>query len=444
MRTVAIVGRPNVGKSALFNRLAGRRISIVHDQPGVTRDRLGAVCKLGSAPFEIVDTGGIGWAADEEFHEATRTAAEAAIASADVILFVVDGLAGLAPLDRELAEKLRQSGRAVLLVVNKMDTAKHEAQAVEFAALGFDEMRIVSAAHGRGISELVAAAEAKLPPGEALPEGHEPPRLAVVGRPNVGKSSLVNALLGDSRTIVSEVAGTTRDAVEVLWKWNGVDYLLCDTAGLRHRRKHSTSVEVFSVMRTEEVIKRADVCVLVIDATEGVTAFDKKIAGLIQEAQKAAIIVLNKWDLLPGEGREEHIAAVRRQLFFLDYAPVVVLSAKLGTQVKRLHSTVQRVREQARQRCGTGELNRLLKRAMEQQAPPSKGSRSFKLLYATQAGSEQPRPFAPPTIVCFVNAAALMTDPYQTYLIRQIRAKIPYEGLPIRLRYRNREAKDRE
>jgi len=416
----------------------------VHDQPGVTRDRLGAVCKLGSAPFEIVDTGGIGWAVDEEFHEATRTAAEAAIASADVILFVVDGLEGLAPLDRELADELRQSGRPVVLVVNKMDTPKHEAAAGEFSRLGFPDVLAVSAAHGRGIQELVSAAEAKLPPGEELPEGHEPPRLAVVGRPNVGKSSLVNALLGDSRTIVSDVAGTTRDAVEVLWQWNETDYLLCDTAGLRHRRRHNTSVEVFSVMRTEEVIKRADVCLLVIDATEGVTAFDKKIAGLIQEAKKAAIVVLNKWDLLPGENREDHIARVRRELFFLDYAPVVVLSAKLGSQVKRLHGTVQRVREHARKRCSTGELNRLLKRAMEHLAPPSKGARSFKLLYATQAGSEQPRPFAPPTIVCFVNSAALMTDSYQTYLIRQIRAKIPYEGLPILLRYRNRAPKDRE
>lgn len=400
------------------------------------------MCKLGKLPFEIVDTGGIGWAADEEFYDATRLAAEAAIASADVILFVVDGLAGVSPLDRELSRELRKSGLPVLLVVNKLDTYQHDGQAAEFVSLGFENLLGVSAAHGRGIGDLVERIEAQLPPGEELPEGHEPPRLAVIGRPNVGKSSLVNAMLGKSRTIVSDIAGTTRDAVEVAWQWNGVDYLLCDTAGLRHRRKHNSSVEVFSVMRTEDVIKRADVCLLVIDATEGVTAYDKKVAGLMQDAQRACIIVLNKWDLIEEGDREHHVAEVRRGLFFLDYAPIVVISAKEGTQIKRLHNMVQNVREQARQRCGTGELNRLLKVAMEQQSPPSKGSKSFKLLYATQTGNDQPRPFAPPVIVCFVNSAALITDSYKVYLTRQIRKKHSYEGLPILLRFRNRAPKD--
>ena len=449
MRSVAIVGRPNVGKSALFNRLAGRMISIVHDQPGVTRDRIVAVCKLGKAPFEIVDTGGIGAEPDPEFAEPTREAAEIAIESADVILFVTDAIDGITPLDSELASLIRGSGHPVILVVNKVDVDTHEGRADEFSRLGFDRMLPVSAAHGRGIRELLAATEALLPErGEVSGAAAEPPKLALVGRPNVGKSSLANAILEDKRTIVSDIPGTTRDAVDIATERDGKPYILCDTAGIRHRSKHNTSVEVFSVMRSEKTIRRADLNILVLDATHGVTSQDKKIAGLIQKANKPAIIALNKWDLVSPGGRRdpdllrEHVARVRRELFFLDYAPVVVLSARTGENVRRIFTTVEKVRQHASRRAGTGELNRVIRAAIERQAPAIKGNRRFKILYATQANGRDGGAITPPQFVLFVNDPALLPDSYVNYLCARIRDKWEFPGLPILLRLRGREGKN--
>jgi ribosome-associated GTPase EngA len=442
MRTVAIVGRPNVGKSALFNRLANSRISIVHDQPGVTRDRIHAVCKLGSAPFEIVDTGGIGAEPDPDFAEETHFAAEVAMTTADLILFVVDGPCGITPLDADLARIVREWGKPVILVINKIDNERQETLEGDFARLGFTNTLCTSAAHGRGISEVVRRISDEIDLGEAVEEDVRAPKLAIVGRPNVGKSSLVNAILNDKRTIVSEIAGTTRDAVDIPYEFKGSKFLLVDTAGIRHRSKHNTSVEVFSVMRSEQAIERADLNILVIDVTQGVTMQDKKIAGLMQKARKAAIIVLNKWDLVeeqtPDE-MKERIEAIREELFFLEYAPVVVLSAKQKTNVPRLFNMIEKIRQHAGRRIGTGELNRLLKLAVERQPPPVRGTSRFKILYATQVADADRPPFAPIEFLLFVNDPRKLSDSYQSYLAKQVRRLREYPGLPVLFKLRGRK-----
>jgi GTP-binding protein len=447
MRNVAIIGRPNVGKSALFNRLAGRQISIVHDQPGVTRDRIGSICNLGQAPFEITDTGGIGSEPDPDFAESTREGAFIAMGSADVILFVTDSIDGVTPLDGELSSMIRTVARQVVLVVNKVDTEGHESRSFEFSRLGFKNLVTVSAAHGRGIGELVDVIESLLPEPEPELEAHEMPplKLALIGRPNVGKSSLVNQILNDNRTTVSDIAGTTRDTIDVEAEYEGQQYILCDTAGIRHRSRHNSSVEVFSVMRSEKTIRRVDVNILVIDATSGVTAQDKKIAGLIQKAKKPAIIVLNKWDLIEKQTNNdpdllrEHVERATAELFFLDYAPVVILSALTGENIRRLFTMVEKVRQHATRRAGTGELNRVLRAAMERQSPPSRGSRRFKLLYAAQAKESSNSQIAPPLFVLFVNDPRLLPESYQNYLCARIRDQWEYPGLPILMRLRGRE-----
>src|SRR5437764_3396201 len=306
--TVAIVGRPNVGKSALFNRLVGRNIAIVHNQPGNTRQRLRATSTSRRRPFTVWDTRRIGSSGESELTAQVRGAADSAMRESDVILFVVDAQAGLNPIDQELAKLLRKSKHPVVLVVNKMDHEKHDDLDADFAQLGFENSVPISAAHGRGISTLLEIVDALLSakPDFAI-ENREskienaPLSLAVIGRPNAGKSSLINSILGDPRTIVSELPGTTRDAVDVLYERDGKQFLFIDTAGMRARSKHSTSVEVFSVMRAERTVRRADLCLHVIDLTSGVTSQDKRIAGLIQEAEKPCIVVLNKWDLVKGD-----------------------------------------------------------------------------------------------------------------------------------------------
>jgi len=449
-RRVAIVGRPNVGKSALFNRLAGRRIAIVHDQPGVTRDRLAAECRLGTAPFTLIDTGGIGVVADQDFAAQVRQEADLAIAAADLILFVTDGREGLTPVDRELARQLRRSGRPTLLAVNKVDESMHEDLPAEFNALGFDDPVGVSAAHGRHIGELVDRIEALLPSVPSVDmevrSAITPPGIAIVGRPNVGKSSLVNALLGDSRTIVSSVAGTTRDAVDIPFQIGPDPFLLIDTAGIRARGRRNTSVEVFSVMRSEESIRRADVCVLVIDASEGVTTQDKKIAGLIQEARKPCILVLNKWDLVKGTGSREAALTeafdrLRAELFFLDYAPAVALSAKTGEQLRRLTGALRTVRDAARTHLPTGPLNRAIQAAQQVHPPPMSGSRRLKILYATHTPGRGTTPAI--DVVLFVNDPKLLPDTWRKFLENIIRKEWPCIGVPIRFLPRGRPPRER-
>lgn len=438
--TVAIVGRPNVGKSALFNRLVGRNIAIVHDQPGITRDRLAAISSRGRRPFTVWDTGGIGGAGETELTAQVRTAADAAMRESEVILFVVDGQAGLNPIDQDLAKVLRKSKRPVVLVVNKVDHEKHEDFETDFARLGFDRPVAISAAHGRGISSLLEKIDALLPSSPIEnPESkiqNRPLSLAIVGKPNAGKSSLINAILRDTRTIVSELPGTTRDAVDIHYERGGEQFLLIDTAGMRARSKHSTSVEVFSVMRAERTIRRADLCVLVIDLTEGVTSQDKRIAGLIQEAEKPCVLVLNKWDLVrPVRGAkaamDRTVVDVREDLFFLNYAPVLVGSAKTGENVDQLFKLIKTVRQAARVRFGTGVLNRLLRAALEETPPPMIGTKRLKLFYATHTGAENDDALEPVRIVLFVNQPKLLSDTYSRYLERRIRAAWPSPGLPV-------------
>lgn len=440
--TIAIVGRPNVGKSALFNCLAGRRIAIVHDQPGVTRDRLFALCKTTSRPAQLVDTGGIGATLDDGFADQVRAEAEVAIETADLILFTVDGQEGLHPIDQTLAAELRRAQVPIALVVNKIDDRKHDGYADEFAKLGFPALIPISAAHGRGFTELLDWLDqnlAKLPEAEEVeaPPDSEVLKLAIVGRPNVGKSSLVNALIGRQRAIVSDVAGTTRDAIDIPLTHRNHHYLLIDTAGLRPRSKRDTSVEVFSAMRTEQSIRRADLVALVIDSAQGITAMDRKIAGQILDASKPCIIVLNKYDLFhPGGPTKERIEEltdqVSRELFFLTYAPFAAVSAKEGQHLGKFFQTIEKVRQAAKVPVPTGPLNRLLQDAMVRTPPPLVSNKRFKLLYVTSATAQDGSLLPVPTFLLFCNRADLLTESYKRYLENTVRAEYEMTGLPIR------------
>ena len=474
-RQVAIVGRPNVGKSALFNRLAGRNIAIVHDQPGITRDRISAVSLRGAEPFTIWDTGGIGGHGETELLREVRSAADAAMREADVILFIVDAQQGLTPIDQELARLLRRSKRPVVLVVNKIDHPKHEDLDLEFQRLGFESVSI-SAAHGRGIGSLVEAIEERFAGsevgdqrsevggqrsevggqrpevGDQRSEGRDqtmlPLSLAIVGRPNVGKSSLINAILSDRRTIVSSLPGTTRDAVDISYQRGSERFVLIDTAGIRPRGKHASSVEVFSVMRSERTIRRAALCVLVVDATMGVTAQDKKIGALMQKAHKPSLVVVNKWDLVkPERGAKATLAKLidetRQRLFFLPYAPILVASALTGENVDRLFSAIRKIRRGAEARIGTGVLNRLLRQAFDANPPPLVSNQRLKLFYATQPRSPE-QTLSTPEFVLFVNDPQLLGETYARYLEAQIRAAHPFIGLPLMLNFRPRSETARQ
>jgi GTPase len=449
---VAIVGRPNVGKSALFNRLIRRRIAIVHDQPGITRDRISAVCTRGTQPFVVWDTGGVAGAGESELAVQVRQAVQEAIHDSDLLLFLVDAKEGLSPLDQELARILRKSRKPVVLVINKIDTEKHENLAIDFASLGFSQNISISAAHGRGISELLEAVDQLLPsPLAAVDIKHQtanikPLSIAIIGRPNVGKSSLINSILRSERAIVSELPGTTRDSVDISYERGGQKFLFIDTAGIRRRSKQSSSVEVFSVMRAERSIRRADLCILIVDLTMGVTAQDKRIGGLIQKAAKAAIVVLNKWDLIKPKRREKQTIArlvdeTRARIFFLDYAPVLIASALTGENIEKLFALIGNVRHAAQQRIGTGVLNRLLRAAVAANPPPMISGRRLKLFYAAQASGKRDRQLQPPEFVLFVNEPKLLGETYRRYLEARIRKAQPYPGLPIILTLRPRSAK---
>jgi GTP-binding protein len=443
---VAIIGRPNVGKSVLFNRLAGRRIAIVHGQPGITRDRISVECEIDDKSFKLWDTGGIVGAGETQLTGDVRASAERAMAESDLILLVVDGQDGLNPMDRELARVVRKLRKPVLLLVNKIDDPKHQSRADEFTALGFETVLPISAAHGRGVAELLERIDQFLP---AADRNRQPSKiehrtsLAIVGRPNAGKSSLINALLRDRHTIVSQTPGTTRDAIDIEYERDGRRYCFIDTAGIRSRSKHSSSVEVFSVMRAEKTIKRADICVLVIDAAEGIKAQDRRVAALIQKARKACLVVLNKWDLVRTSRRqrqnmEDAIANARAELFFIDYAPVLAASALTGEHADRIFKMIERVRRAARARVGTGKLNRALRAAIAGNPPPMVKGKRLKLFYATQSGESPSSGVAPPEIVLFVNSPRLLPPPYARYLQSTVRQLEPYPGLPILLTCRAR------
>ena len=448
---VALVGRPNVGKSALFNRLAGRTISIVHDQPGVTRDRISAPCSLTDVPCDLVDTGGIGALADADFAEVVSTEAQIAMDTAEIILFLVDAREGLTPVDESIAQQLRKAAEKVCLVINKADHEKLDHIAGDFARLGLGAGLSVSAAHGRNFRALLNELDTRLTPfTESAHEAEKSARvtglkIVVIGKPNAGKSSLVNAILDDERTIVSEVAGTTRDAVDIPYDRAGERHTLIDTAGLRQRSRMDTSVEVFSAMRAERSIRRSDLCLLVVDLSAGISAQDRKIARLVQREQKPCIIIANKWDLYhpdaPKRARmEEAEEAIRTELFFLHYAPFICVSAREKQELDRIFGSIRKVREDAQDIIGTGELNRLLADALRRNPPPAskRHRRRLKILYATAAVNERYSAIPVPRYILFVNDKRLLTDSYQSYLENTLRKKTSSLGLPVNFSARSR------
>ena len=438
---IAIVGRPNVGKSMLFNKLCGRRLSIVEDTPGVTRDRLYAECEWLGRKFNIVDTGGIEPTTDNEILMFMREQANIAINSADVIVLVTDVRTGVTAADKDVANMLLRSKKPTVLAVNKMDsTGRTDPAIYEFYELGLGDPIAVSAVHGHGTGDLLDECMKYFPPEEEDEEEDDRIKVAVIGKPNVGKSSLVNHILGEQRVIVSNVAGTTRDAIDTLFTVNGTQYNIIDTAGIRRKRAvEDETLERYSVLRSIAAIRRCDVALLLIDAQDGVTEQDTKIAGLIRDEGKAVIIIVNKWDAVEKETGtlEQFRKEVLDALKFMDYAPVLFLSAKTGQRVHTVIDMVDQVWAQTSKRIPTGVLNDVLNDATADLQPPATNGRRLKIYYITQQSA------CPPTFILFVNEEALMHFAYQRYLENYFRKTFDFTGTPIRfiLREKTKEEK---
>ena len=436
---VAIVGRPNVGKSMLFNKLVGKRLSIVEDTPGVTRDRLYAEAEWCGRTFDIVDTGGIEPGTDSEILTFMRKQAEIAIQNATVIIFLCDIKTGLTASDQEVANMLLRSRKPVVLAVNKMDqVGATNPDIYEFYNLGLGDPIAVSAVHGHGTGDLLDACLQYFPEEEEDDTPDDVVKVAVIGKPNVGKSSLINRILGEERVIVSNMAGTTRDAVDSYFENKQGKYLFIDTAGMRKKSKVDDPIEKFSVLRATMAIERSDVCLILIDANEGVTEQDTKVAGLAHEAGKACIIVVNKWDAIEKDDKtmDRMREEVRRDLSYMTYAPIVFISALTGQRVNRIFELINYVNDQAAMRITTGMLNTLLADATARVQPPTDKGRRLKIFYMTQVGVK------PPHFVCFCNDAQLFHFSYQRYLENQIRATFGLEGTPVRLTIRQKGDKE--
>lgn len=436
---IAIVGRPNVGKSMMFNKLVGQRLSIVEDTPGVTRDRLYAEAEWRNRKFDLVDTGGIEPSADSQILSFMRQQAEIAIQHATVILFVCDIKTGLTASDQEVANMLLRSRKPVVLAVNKMDQVGiTNPDIYEFYNLGLGDPIAVSAVHGHGTGDLLDACMEYFPPEDEEEEEDDVIKVAIIGKPNVGKSSLVNRILGEQRVIVSDMAGTTRDAVDSYFENQKGKYLFIDTAGMRKKSKVDDRIEKFSVLRATMAIERADVCLILVDANEGVTEQDTKVAGLAHEAGKACIIVVNKWDAIEKDDKTmDHMRQdIRRDLSYMTYAPIVFISALTGQRVDRLFDLINYVNDQASLRITTGMLNTVLADATARVQPPTDKGRRLKIYYMTQIGIK------PPHFVCFCNDAKLFHFSYQRYLENQIRSTFGLEGTPVRLTIRQKSDKE--
>ena len=436
---VAIVGRPNVGKSMLFNRLVGQRLSIVEDTPGVTRDRLYAECEWCGRKFDMVDTGGIEPSTDSEILLFMREQAQIAIDAATVIILVTDIRTGVTAADKDVANMLLRSKKPVILAVNKADSTGPTDPAVyEFYELGLGDPIPVSAIHGHGTGDLLDECLKYFPDPEEDEEEEDLIKVAIIGKPNVGKSSLINHILGEKRVIVSDVAGTTRDAVDAVFENEKGRFLFIDTAGIRRKSKVDERVEKFSVMRAQLAIERADVCLIMIDARDGVTDQDTKIAGLAHEAGKASIIVVNKWDLVDKEtGTMEKMRKdVMRDLAFMSYAPVLFISALTGQRTDRLFELITFVNDQSSMRITTGMLNNVLADAQARVQPPTDKGRRLKIFYMTQTGIK------PPHFVIFCNSRELFHFSYQRYIENQIRSVFGLEGTPIRMSIRQKGDKE--
>lgn len=435
---IAVVGRPNVGKSTFFNSLIGERVSIVDDMPGITRDRIYAEGEWRGRKFSLIDTGGIEPKTDDKILIEMRRQAELAIDMADVIVFLVDLKTGMTADDADIAELLRKSAKPVLVAVNKADhVGQMPAEAYEFYNLGLGDIFPISAAHRLGLGELLDAAYDCFPPESEEQAESDLVRVAVIGKPNAGKSSLVNRLLGEERSIVSDIPGTTRDAIDSELRCEEGHFLLIDTAGLRKKSRIDESVEKYSMIRSLAAIERADVCLIMIDAQEGVTEQDTKVAGYAHQAGKSCILVVNKWDLIEKETGtlETYQRSVRDRFLFMQYAPIVFVSALTGQRVHRLLELINQVHEQAGKRLTTGMLNDLLAEAVAMVPTPQDKGRHLKIFYATQVAVR------PPQFVLFVNDAKLMHFSYERYLENQFRKNYGFMGTPIWFMLRGKEKK---
>ncbi|MDO4620188.1 MAG: ribosome biogenesis GTPase Der [Lachnospiraceae bacterium] len=438
---VAIVGRPNVGKSTLFNALAGKNLSIVKDTPGVTRDRIYADVEWAGYHFTMIDTGGIEPDSADVILRQMREQAEIAIETADVIVFMVDLRSGLQDADGKVADMLRKSGKPVILCVNAVDNYKTQSPYIyEFYELGIGDPVPVSAANRQGLGDLLDQVTRNFSEMGTEEEEHEIPRVAIIGKPNVGKSSIINKLLGESRVIVSNVAGTTRDSIDTNVRWNGKDYTFIDTAGLRRKSKVKEELERYTVIRTVTAVERADVVVLVIDAVEGISEQDAKIAGIAHDRGKGIVIAVNKWDAYPDKDSKSTVefeAEVRRILSYLSYAEILFISAETGQRLNKLFSTIDMVLENQNRRIQTGVLNEIMTEAVAMQAPPTDKGRRLKLYYITQVA------VGPPTFVIFVNDKELMHFSYVRYMENQIRQTFAFKGTALKFIIRQRSEKDR-
>lgn len=426
--TVTIVGRPNVGKSSLFNLLARRRISIVEPTPGVTRDRLSIIVEEDDLCFELIDTGGIVFSELEGLAEEIQRQIEISIQLADLILFVIDIKEGVHPLDREIAGRLRKLKKPVVLIANKADTEMREFDSAEALSLGFGEPVPTSTTHFRGREEVLGAIASRLPSADERPL--EPAlKLAIVGRRNVGKSTFLNSLLQEERVIVSSVAGTTRDCIDVRFKWHNSDILLIDTAGLRKKRQIDSPVEFFSLVRAQRAVRRADVAILMLEATQRVSRVDKQLSSYIKELYKPVVIAINKWDLAVETPPEKFDEYLSHELPSLRFAPIVCISALTGFNIHGVLDTAIGLHDQSKKRVPTSRLNRILEKAWEERRPRPIKSRTARFYYATQVG------ISPPTILLFVNDATLFPDDYRRFLLSRLQETTPFREIPIRLKF---------
>ncbi|MBO8127958.1 MAG: ribosome biogenesis GTPase Der [Peptococcaceae bacterium] len=431
---VAIVGRPNVGKSTLFNRIVGSRTAVVEAHPGVTRDRLQQDTEWNNTAFSLIDTGGIDVEADDNIAQQVREQAYRAVETADLVLFVVDANTGLLPPDLDIAQILRPYREKIILVVNKVDDFTEPPPMAEFFPLGLGEPFPISAAGGLNIGDLLDEIVSRLP-GTTSAEETEAVRIAVVGRPNVGKSSLINRILGEERVIVSNIPGTTRDAVDTIFHRGNIDYVFIDTAGIRRRSRITESIEKYSILRSQKAIERADIVLVIIDAAEGITQQDKRIAGMAEKEGKATIIVLNKWDLVSDKIRNvnSYLDGIRSELAFINYAPILHISALTGYRVEKVFDMINSVIKEYQKQIATSTLNKILRDAFLAAPPPAHQGKRLKFLYATQVGIK------PPQFLLFVNNPALIAKGYRRYLENQLRRYFGFEGTPVRMFFRRRD-----
>lgn len=433
---VAIVGRPNVGKSALFNRICKKNIAIVDEAEGITRDRLYIDTDFFGVPFQLIDTGGIDARSKAQFNEHIKRQAEIAIEEADTLIMVVDAHIGITTLDKEIAGILHRTKKPVCLAVNKIDNLSQEHLMYNFQSLGISKMIAVSAAQGWHIAELLESAFSDISTAEAISRENQAIQLAIVGRANVGKSSLVNYLLDEERCIVSPIPGTTRDSIDIPFEYQGTQYNLIDTAGIRRKQAEHEVVDKFAAIRTERAIERADICLLMLDAQQGVTREEKKIANMIEEAGKGCILLFNKWDLVKGFRMETCLKGVEEEVPFLKHCPKIFMSAKTGRNVDSIFDAAKQVHADSLKRVTTGQLNKFIGACLQRNHPPMIQGKRLRIYYMAQVGIQ------PPTFVVFVNFPNLMTDTYKKYIYNQFREQYSFSGMPIEIYLRGKKRKE--